>query len=114
MGNPARELAAIEAVTARASTLTHWVALLVIVPSVLACVAVYFVVRELQFEFIGVNIVYLSCAVAVVTTVAPGIAIARAVSGFAVRRRRPAWIAQAAAEQSVPVESIAEAFGDWN
>ena len=114
MGNPARELAAIESVSARASALTRWVAALVVAPSVILCFAAYFVLREISFEVIHANIPYVTLGVAVVATLGPGMGIARWLCRVAVRSRRPAWIEQAAAEHSVSRASIEEAFGDWN
>jgi hypothetical protein len=40
--------------------------------------------------------------------------LARFVSRWAVRSRRPAWIEQLAAENALDRETLAQSFGSWN
>jgi hypothetical protein len=108
------ELRAIERVSARASTLTLWIGGLTIAPSVIVAFVLYAALREVSFALIGANFTYLTMAVAICTTVAPAIALARFICRRVVRAKRQAWIEEAAAEHSISASSIAEFFGEWN
>ena len=65
MNTADHELAAIESVSARATALTRWASAVILIPGVLVIFPLYFVAREIQFAAIGVNITYVSAAVAV-------------------------------------------------
>src|ERR1700719_2953854 len=102
------QLRAIESVSARASALTRWIAALILTPAVLLGFPMYFVLREIQLELIGMNLIYVSAGVAVAATLGPGILLARLLCRLAVHGRRRAWIERASVDHGVPAADIAE------
>jgi hypothetical protein len=114
MNTADHELAAIESVSARATALTRWASAVILIPGVLVIFPLYLVARQIQFAAIGVNIPYVSGAVAVALGLGPSIFLARLVCRYLVRLKRPGWIEQASREHGVSPASIAESFGEWN